>query len=300
MLFLFPLRHVAPRKLVGVGLTIWIIGGVFSLANFEHAKTVIQDGRQLSTALRIQESGQILTKQQEEILDADAEQKNRAPIDVEQSVKKGRQTYLASLPVRTADYLEFDAKLFTSGFFIEIVGTMITGMGLYKLGFLSGRRSARTYVITAIAGYAVSIPIVLIGIWHASRLGFTNAAVVTWMYLPYDIETAPATLATTSVVLLLVQKNWFRPVLDRLAAVGRTAFSNYIMISLVCQFVFAWGPWKLYGRLEYYQYLYAVAAVWAVSLIVSPLWLRVFAFGPLEWMWRSLTYWKRQPFRLSA
>jgi uncharacterized protein len=37
-------------------------------------------------------------------------------------------------------------------------------------------------------------------------------------------------------------------------------------------------------------------AIWIVQLIVSPLWLRFFLFGPLEWVWRSLTYWKRQPF----
>jgi uncharacterized protein len=38
--------------------------------------------------------------------------------------------------------------------------------------------------------------------------------------------------------------------------------------------------------------------VWLVILIVSPIWLRYFRFGPLEWIWRSLTYWKKQPFRI--
>jgi uncharacterized protein len=41
-----------------------------------------------------------------------------------------------------------------------------------------------------------------------------------------------------------------------------------------------------------------VAAICLFQLIVSPLWVARFRFGPLEWAWRSLTYWKRQPMRL--
>jgi uncharacterized protein len=85
-----------------------------------------------------------------------------------------------------------------------------------------------------------------------------------------------------------------------LGAVGRTAFSNYIATSLLCQFVFTWGPWHLYGTLDYYQQIYVVAGVWTLNIVVSTLWLRSFAYGPLEWMWRSLTYWQVQPFRLKG
>jgi uncharacterized protein len=43
-----------------------------------------------------------------------------------------------------------------------------------------------------------------------------------------------------------------------------------------------------------------VAGVWIVQLIVSPIWLAQFRFGPAEWLWRSLTYWQRQPMRRAA
>ncbi|WP_171476005.1 DUF418 domain-containing protein [Frigoriglobus tundricola] len=52
--------------------------------------------------------------------------------------------------------------------------------------------------------------------------------------------------------------------------------------------------------MEFYQIYFVVAAVWALQLILSPLWLRYFRFGPLEWLWRSLTYWQTQPFRRST
>ena len=298
LLFLFPLRHVSSRRLVGIGLAIWLVTGTLDIANLQQAASTIRNGTRLSVASHAQEAGQALTKEQQTVLAVAAEEKKKEPAAIVQAVQEGRQNYLASIPGRTTTYLASMASAFTSGRFTEVLGAMIMGMGLYKLGFISGLRSMRTYLIVAVAGYAISVPIVLVGIWHVSRLGFTEAATVEWMTLPYCFETAPAMLANASVVLLLVRKGWFTFALDGLGAVGRTAFSNYILTSLICQILFAWSPLKLYGRLEYYQYLYVVVGVWAVNVIVSVLWLEAFAFGPLEWMWRSLTYLKLQPFRL--
>jgi uncharacterized protein len=59
-----------------------------------------------------------------------------------------------------------------------------------------------------------------------------------------------------------------------------------------------WGPWKLFGTLAYYQLMYGVFGVGAFNLVFSSVWLRYFEFGPFEWLWRSLTYWKAQRMRL--
>ena len=84
----------------------------------------------------------------------------------------------------------------------------------------------------------------------------------------------------------------------RLAAVGQMAFSNYILHSLIYGFVFYGYGFGLFNKLQRYQLYYVVLGMWCVSLIASPIWLQHFRFGPLEWCWRSLTYWKRQPMRL--
>jgi uncharacterized protein len=78
------------------------------------------------------------------------------------------------------------------------------------------------------------------------------------------------------------------------------AFSNYITQSVITAFFFTGYGLKMYGKLERYQLYYVVGAIWIFQLIVSPIWMRHFRFGPLEWCWRSLTYWKRQPMRLAA
>lgn len=78
---------------------------------------------------------------------------------------------------------------------------------------------------------------------------------------------------------------------------GQMALTNYILTSILCVFYFYGYGLKQYGRLEFFQLYYVVDAVWIVLLGFSTVWLRYFQFGPLEWLWRSLTYWKRQPFR---
>ena len=83
--------------------------------------------------------------------------------------------------------------------------------------------------------------------------------------------------------------------LRRLSAVGRMALSNYLFDSLLFTTLFYGYGFDLYGALHRPMLYVLVLATWAVQLLVSPLWLDVFRFGPAEWVWRSLTYWKPQP-----
>jgi uncharacterized protein len=225
---------------------------------------------------------------------AESERKAESASAVE-AIREGRLDYVAGWRYGVAHAQSLNKRAFRSLIVLEILGAMITGMGLYKAGFLTNQRPVKEYVRLALGGYAVSTPLVLISLWHMYRDGFSAAADARWMSIPYTTEVVGAVLANASVLLLLVRSGRLRWVFHPLSAVGRTAFSNYILTSLICKVVFSWGPWKLYGKLEFYQWYLFVAGIWTVNLIISPLWLRVFAFGPLEWLWRSLTYWKRQP-----
>ncbi|MEO6685580.1 MAG: DUF418 domain-containing protein, partial [Dyadobacter sp.] len=54
---------------------------------------------------------------------------------------------------------------------------------------------------------------------------------------------------------------------------------------------------SMFGKLHRHELYYIVFIIWLLQLILSPIWLGYFRFGPLEWLWRSLTYWQKQPFR---
>jgi uncharacterized protein len=82
-----------------------------------------------------------------------------------------------------------------------------------------------------------------------------------------------------------------------LAAVGRMALTNYVSHSILCALFFYGLGLGYFARLERFELYYVVFAIWGLQLVVSPIWLRYYHFGPFEWLWRSLTYVSRQPFR---
>lgn len=81
---------------------------------------------------------------------------------------------------------------------------------------------------------------------------------------------------------------------SRFSAVGRMAFTNYILMTLIGTLLFYGHGLGLYGSVERKFQALIVLAVWVLILIISPLWLKRFRFGPLERIWRALTYWSWQ------
>jgi uncharacterized protein len=95
-----------------------------------------------------------------------------------------------------------------------------------------------------------------------------------------------------ALTLFCLQRGAIRP----LAAVGRMALTAYILQSALALAVF--GGMRLYGELSPASAFLVVAAIWSMLLVICPLWLRWFQLGPLEWLWRSLTYGSAQTLRL--
>jgi uncharacterized protein len=72
------------------------------------------------------------------------------------------------------------------------------------------------------------------------------------------------------------------------------ALSNYLLDTVICSVIFS-GAFGLYGVIPRIGLLGIAILIWTFHLLVSPIWLSWFQFGPMEWFWRSLTYWKFQP-----
>ena len=99
--------------------------------------------------------------------------------------------------------------------------------------------------------------------------------------------------------MLLYKSGLFKWLFALLRPVGQMAFTNYLMQSLLCGLFFYGIGFGMYGKLERHEVYYVVGAVWLVQIIYSNIWLHYFRFGPMEWAWRSLTYWKKQPMKKS-
>jgi uncharacterized protein len=110
---------------------------------------------------------------------------------------------------------------------------------------------------------------------------------------------APAmSLFYASTIILLTRDERWRRRLAPLAAVGRMALSNYLLQSLICTTIFYSYGLALFGKVRPSFDLLLTITIWLIQIPLSVWWLRRFQFGPVEWLWRSLTYWQRQPMRV--
>ena len=171
---------------------------------------------------------------------------------------------------------------------------MLIGMALQKLDVFSGRKSAGYYGLIMAVGYLVGL--VTNGLeTRATINGGFEMSVLFDTWVTYDLGRLGMASGHMGLILLICRTDFIPRTTKTLAAVGRMALTNYIMQTLICITLFNGFGFALFGELQRHQLYYVVFAIWAFQLLVSPIWLHYFKFGPLEWAWRSLTYWKIQP-----
>jgi uncharacterized protein len=111
---------------------------------------------------------------------------------------------------------------------------------------------------------------------------------------------APAmSLFYASTIILLTQGEAWRRCLAPLASVGRMALSNYLFQSLICTVIFYSYGLALFCKVRPSLGLLLTIIIWLIQIPLSVWWLRRFQFGPIEWLWRSLTYWQCPPMQVS-
>ncbi|KAA0547643.1 DUF418 domain-containing protein [Bacillus sp. BGMRC 2118] len=100
----------------------------------------------------------------------------------------------------------------------------------------------------------------------------------------------------TSIVLLVEKKVW-RKFLQPFAYVGRLSLTNYLLQSIICTFIFYSYGLGYYGQTSHIEGLFITVGIYMVQIVLSYFWLKHFHYGPMEWLWRSLTYGKTQKLR---
>ncbi|TCP54476.1 uncharacterized protein EV586_10494 [Tumebacillus sp. BK434] len=99
-------------------------------------------------------------------------------------------------------------------------------------------------------------------------------------------------------ILQLMQIDWIRAKTAPFAAVGRMAISNYLMSSLICTTIFYSYGFGLFNKIGPAKGLLISFLIYPLLMVFSIVWLRYFRYGPVEWLWRSLTYGQLQSMRL--
>jgi uncharacterized protein len=205
-------------------------------------------------------------------------------------------SWIQQMPMRVEDSIWMQTFLFFYLMAWRVGGLMLLGMALFKTGILSGEKSKAFYLRLTLIGLLLGLAIVIYGMktnldndfsmeysfFFGSQFNYWGSVLVSLGYI--------------GGVILCVKMNVLGFLQKSLAAVGRTAFTNYLLQTIICTGLFYGHGLGLFGKLERSEQIAVVFGIWIFQLVVSPIWLNYYKYGPFEWLWRSLTYWKLQSF----
>ncbi len=298
-MIMFAFRNLSPRKLIiAAGICM-----VFMMARENRDlyldKKMISKGEAIAM---IDTSTTKLTLLQKESLGAMTEFKERTSHEkkaerAEKRIQKARNSYEDLYEYRTGRYTD---DLVTYLFFglWDVLQFMFLGMAFFKSGILTGQAKTKVYGWMFIIGLGVGILLSYLRL-HAqiennfNRFDYTKNVFIEF----YNLDRTFRALGFFGFIMLMYKSGFFKWLFALMRPVGQMAFTNYLMQSLLCGFFFYGIGLGMFGKLHRYELYYVVGVVWILQIIYSHIWLRYFRFGPFEWAWRSLTYWKRQPFR---
>ncbi len=180
--------------------------------------------------------------------------------------------------------------------FFDVLAYMFIGMALFKSGILQGDANLKLYGWMAAIGLSVGLTLSYQHLLPSLLYNFDNYAVLKHKPIEiYELQRYVRSIGVFGFIMLAYKSGWFKRFFNIIRPVGQMAFTNYLSQSVICVLIFYGFGLGLVGKLERYELYFVVLAIWFVQIVVSHIWLRYFRFGPMEWLWRSLTYSKIQP-----
>ena len=170
--------------------------------------------------------------------------------------------------------------------FFRALGMMLLGVVLYRLNVIQGKLDSKIYRRMALFGLLIGLPITLSGtFWMISEDYNPEIALVGG--IPNKLGIVPLVLAYIGIFSLL-DKSISGKIASRVRACGRMAFTNYLLQSILGVLFFT----VVFERGDFTrkEIVVFVVVVWATQLLCSKIWLDYFRYGPMEWIWRKLTY----------
>ena len=177
----------------------------------------------------------------------------------------------------------------------ETLGYMLFGMAALKSGFFGGEWSNAAYRKTLLIGYGIGIPAYALMAWLLTRDGFSVPMIMAIVMAATTPFRPLMIVATAALIILLTRKGG--ALVDRIAAAGRTAFTNYLGTSIIMTTLFYGYGLGLYGTLSRAELWLAVIPMWGLMLLWSKPWLERYSYGPFEWLWRTLARGEMQKMR---
>lgn len=291
---LFPFRRASFAVLIAAilsclaVLTIQPFVEYREMVNLQESYLGVEKKRQL---------GELLTADDQEVVAQWEDRLDEAEADgdaIEAEMEVRTSGYIENFQYNVEDVIEEQTTIFYEEDFWDLILYMFLGIMLFRLGFFDERTKKTVHLVVCLVGIGVGLTMhawLNIGL-QEDRQDLTGSL----FYLIFvDLGRLPFVLGYLSLITLVFRFRDFQRLGDGMAAVGRMALSNYLLQSIFSAFVFYGFGLAQFNQLSRLDLAMLIGFVCLLQIAFSVIWMRWCYFGPFEWLWRSLTYWKVQP-----
>lgn len=297
--FLFPFRKLGPKALCGLAAIFLTALTLNNVGDYRESKTNREKVEQIQAA---QASGKKISDADKKLVEEDKKkvlERTQLPAQNPDAKKKIADADKAHHSTFTAYWnAQFDGWKFIMGWFwiieAEIVATMLIGMAFYKWGIIQGQAKRSTYWGLLLVGYGA-------GMWLRGATEWYNLEHIRgphWEWVMSDLARLLVTFGHVGLIQLVLTSTFGRKLLGPFQAAGRMPLTVYLGTSLLMMWI-VFAPWglNLFGAWGQAKLMVVAAVIIAVELVAANLWLRGYENGPMEWLWKSLAYQRREPFK---
>lgn len=302
-IFVFAFRTMKPRHMLWLSLSILAVVIYFSGSGFLERKEKYVEYKKVEQLVKLHKP--VNEKQQEAydeflmikgtFLPFSKEHIHNVTESIYNREIKMKADYLTILEKNAEELMPYHTQEFFMGMW-ESFATILLGMALYKFGFFRYQIKSYVYKLFVFIGIPLGLLLssfAVLGMAHTQD-ELIHIMETRWFSVSHagGLGRILLTVSYASVLMLLCHVNWLNRFLSMFANVGRMALTNYIMQTILCSLYFLGFGLNHYGEYDAKGLVIFVICIWIIQITYSNLYFRFFKMGPLEWLWKRLTYGK--------
>ncbi len=295
-LLLYFFRDFPARKLAQFAALIFLLLSLLHTGQHINGRAIYAEYQTVASLPADSE----ISADQQQILDTwDLFQRQQfaAPDQITGEIEARQGSYISNFLVTAEINIVFQSVVFLINNLWDVGAMMLLGMAFMKWKILDASRSMSFYLKMTAIGFGVGLTINTWEVVTYVSSGFEPFWAAT-ARPSYDVGRMAMAFGYIGLVMIICKLGilvWLRYALAR---VGQMALTNYLSQSLICNIIFMGFGFGLFAQLGRVEIYYVVFGVWVFQILFSIYWLKHYRFGPAEWLWRSLTYKKKQPLKI--
>jgi len=290
----FSFRKLPPINLTLIAVLLFSIGALWSYSDYKKDIKFVED---VELVKNYKLEGKTLSKELQGVdMKWEKQEWKRSPEGIAEYNANMRKGYLDVVAFLAPENQQTDTMMPYRFQLWDVLSMMLLGIALFKWKVLSAEKSYKFYGIMTLLGYLIGLSV---NYYEIQSIIESNFSLLSFSksYITYDLGRVPVSIGHVGAIMLFCKLPILKWLKNSLAAVGKMALTHYVMHSVFAMFIFTGAGFGLFGTFQRFELLYIVFAIWIFQLILSPIWLKYYQYGPLEWIWRNLSYLKKHPFK---